>query len=96
MTSVTEDLPSAVAAEINGSLKGMPASDAITLFTGFLSAVAKDCIGSGAVMVGHIKANVRSGDGMLSLSSTNDRGDVRVRMAFSWAHSRADSGSETT
>jgi hypothetical protein len=34
-------------------------------------------------MVGHIKANVRSGDGMLSISSTNDRGDVRTRMAFS-------------
>jgi hypothetical protein len=34
-------------------------------------------------MIGHIKANVRSGEEMLSISSTNDKGDVRARTAFS-------------
>jgi len=84
MTSIKEDLPSAVAADINGSFaESMQASDANSAFSGFLSAVAKDCLNAGAVMIGHIKANVRSGEELLSISSTNDRGDVRIRTSFS-------------
>jgi hypothetical protein len=33
-------------------------------------------------MIGHIKANVRSGDEMLSMSSTTDNGNVRCRSLF--------------
>jgi len=84
MTSVKDDLPAAVAADIKGSLpEMMQAPDANSVFAGFLSAVAKDCLNAGAAMIGHIKANVRSGEEMLSISSTNDKGDVRTRTSFS-------------
>ena len=89
MTSIREDLPSAVAADIEGSFPGkITASDANSIFMTFLSAVARDCLGAGAVMIGHIKANIRSGGEMLSISSTNDRGDVRARSSFSAAVER--------
>jgi hypothetical protein len=48
-----------------------------------LSSIAKDCVTAGSTMIGHIKANVRSGDQMLSMSSTTDDGNVRCRFLFS-------------
>ena len=83
MTSDKEFIPSAIAATISGSFSSpISAEDANTLFSNMLSKVTVGCTEAGAWMIGHIKANVRSGDGFLSISSTTDDGNVRARAAF--------------
>jgi hypothetical protein len=80
---IREDIPAAVAADANGVfIPKRRADEANHIFTEFLSYVTKDCVESGAVMIGHIKANVRSGDEMLSISSTTGDGNVRARLSF--------------
>jgi len=84
MTSVKEDLPSAVAANIKGTFaKETKAPDAETMFAGFMSETVRDCVRAGAAMIGHVKANIRSGNEFLSISSTTDDGNVRNRKGFS-------------
>ena len=82
MTQEKEFIPAAVAAEISGSAGSAVAAAANSLFREFLSSVAKDCVKAGSKMIGHIKANVRSGDELLSMSSTTDDGNVRCRSMF--------------
>jgi hypothetical protein len=80
MTSDEEFIPSAIAATASGSFRPpMNAGDANELFSSMLRSVAVDCVKAGAWMIGHIKANIRSGDGFLSISSTTDDGNVRAR-----------------
>ena len=84
MTSERDDLPAAVAADINGTFKKTISCDeANNTFIDFLSNVTKDCAAAGAVMIGHVKANVRSGNEMLAINSTTEDGHVRIRSQFS-------------
>ncbi|MCL2607180.1 MAG: hypothetical protein FWD92_01295 [Methanomassiliicoccaceae archaeon] len=82
MTSDEDFIPSAIAATVSGSLPSMNAEDANSLFSEMLHHVAVDCVNAGSWMIGHIKANVRSGDDFLSISVTTDNGNVRSRAAF--------------
>ena len=83
MTEDAEMIPSAIAASAEGSLPSeMSADDANRLFSQMLSDVARDCVKAGSWMIGHIKANVRSGNELLSISSTTDDGNVRIRSRF--------------
>ena len=82
MTQEEEFIPAAVAAEIIGSMRSAEADRVNTIFKGFLGSVARDCVKAGSKMIGHIKANVRSGDELLSMSSTTDDGNVRCRSVF--------------
>jgi len=83
---VTEDaefIPAAIAATAAGSLEGsMTAEQANKLFSGLLRDVTIDCVKAGSWMIGHIKSNIRSENEFLSISSTTDDGNVRVRYAF--------------
>lgn len=81
MTTVEHDIPAAVAATVKGTLN-MNAEDANAFFSQLLSDVTKDCVGSGATMIGHVKSNISSGNEMLSISSTTDDGNVRFRSKF--------------
>ena len=84
MTAVKEDQPAVVAADINGKFKQtLICNDANDRFIEFLSNVTKDCAAAGAIMIGHVKANVRSGDEMLAINSTTADGHVRIRSQFS-------------
>ena len=83
MTSEKEFIPSAIAATVSGSFpSSVSAEDANGMFSRMLSKVTTDCAEAGAWMIGHIKANVRSGEGFLSISSTTDDGNVRARATF--------------
>jgi hypothetical protein len=83
MTEDEQFIPSAIAATVSGRLPDeMDAKDANGLFGSMLSSVTKDCVKAGSWMIGHIKANVRSGNEFLSMSSTTDDGDVRMRYSF--------------
>ena len=83
MTAEREDLPSAVAADIKGDFRPpLTADEANLRFTGFLADVTRDCAKAGAVMIGHVKANARSGKEMLSMNSTTEDGNVRTRSKF--------------
>ena len=82
MTTVEEDLPGTVAATITGIMNAS-AEDAGNKFKEFLSQVTRGCSEAGALMIGHVKANVRSGDDMMSFNSTTDDGKVRVRTELS-------------
>jgi hypothetical protein len=82
MTTVEEDLPGTVAATITGTM-GTSAEGASSKFKEFLSQVTVGCAESGALMIGHVKANVRSGDEIMSFNSTTDDGKVRVRTELS-------------
>jgi hypothetical protein len=83
LTSDQEFIPSAIAATLSGSFPStVNADDANGLFSKLLSKVTIGCAEAGAWMIGHIKANIRSGEGFLSISSTTDDGNVRMRSAF--------------
>jgi len=83
LTSDAEFIPSAIAATLTGSFPApVSADDANEIFSKLLSKVTIGCAEAGAWMIGHIKANVRSGEGFLSISSTTDDGNVRMRSAF--------------
>jgi len=81
MTSDAELIPSAIAATGTGSLPDH--TDANTLFSDMIRNIALDCVKAGSWMIGHIKANIRSGDELLSISSTTDDGKARRRCEFS-------------
>jgi hypothetical protein len=80
---VTEDedfIPAAVAAVVTGSLPVLTeAKEANELFSLLIHDITLDCVKAGSWMIGHIKANVRSGNDLLSMSSTTDDGNVRSR-----------------
>ena len=83
MTEDGQFIPSAIAATAKGSLRRvLSAGDANELFSSMLRRMTLDCVEAGSWMIGHIKANVRSGDEMLSMSSTTDDGNVRLRYSF--------------
>jgi len=83
MTADKEFIPSAIAATVSGSFpSAIGADDANTMFSRMLSKVTVGCAEAGAWMIGHIKANIRSGNGFLSISSTTDDGNVRARAEF--------------
>jgi len=84
MTTDEEFIPSAIAATISGSFPSIKEADeANNIFTRFLSDITLDCVKAGSWMIGHIKANVRSNNELLSMSSTTDDGNVRIRYKFS-------------
>ncbi|MCL2143229.1 MAG: hypothetical protein FWH44_03115 [Methanomassiliicoccaceae archaeon] len=83
MTDDADLIPAAVAAVASGSFSpSLKADAAVRIFRGMLRDIALDCVTSGSAMIGHIKANVRSGDEMMSMSSTTDDGNVRCRSVF--------------
>ena len=83
MTSDEDLIPAAIAAVASGSLLQVAnADDANRIFSSIIENVAKDCVKAGSWMIGHIKANVRSGGELLSVSSTTDDGNVRYRYSF--------------
>ncbi|MDR0791439.1 MAG: hypothetical protein LBE47_02750 [Methanomassiliicoccaceae archaeon] len=83
MTDDKEFIPSAIAATAGGSFpRTAAAKDANELFSSMLRDITTDCVKAGSWMIGHIKANVRSGNDMLSMSSTTDDGNVRCRCIF--------------
>ncbi|MDR0791351.1 MAG: hypothetical protein LBE47_02300 [Methanomassiliicoccaceae archaeon] len=80
MTDDIEFIPAAIAATAEGSLRSATsAKDANELFSSMLRDITLDCVKAGSWMIGHIKANVRSCDDLLSMSSTTDDGNVRCR-----------------
>lgn len=84
MTAVKEEIPAAVASTITGEFDPpKEQGDANSLFSEFLSEVTRDCHMASALMIGHVKANIRSGKEMLSISSTTEDGNVRSRSVFS-------------
>ncbi len=82
MTSDSEFIPTVVAIEFRGNLNDMEPIDAEKLFIQLLSNISKDCISSGAMMIGHNKANYKCGDDLLSISCTTDDGNVRTKCTF--------------
>ncbi|MFA6679752.1 MAG: hypothetical protein WCR96_04595 [Candidatus Methanomethylophilaceae archaeon] len=82
MTQEEEFIPTISVVEITGDLGGMPPVDANKLFSNVLSEIARGCISSGAKMIGHIKANFTTYDGILSISCTAEDGKVRLRSEF--------------
>ena len=83
MTSDAEFIPAAIAATASGSLRKAAKADAANkLFKDMLRDVTLGCVKAGSTMIGHIKANIRSGNDMLSISSTTDDGNVRPRSVF--------------
>lgn len=83
MTEDVNMIPSAIAATAKGSLPiATNAEAANRLFSDMLKAVTKDCVKAGSWMIGHIKANVRTDNELLSMSSTTDDGNVRSRCSF--------------
>jgi len=83
VTSDAEYIPAAIAATAGGSLASpMGADDANSLFKKMLRDIAVGCVSAGSTMIGHIKANVRANDELLSMSSTTDDGNVRSRYVF--------------
>ncbi|MDR0198568.1 MAG: hypothetical protein LBI08_02360, partial [Methanomassiliicoccaceae archaeon] len=83
MTSDAEFIPAAIAATAEGSLtETTNAERANAIFSNMLRDVALGCVKAGSAMIGHIKANIRSGDELLSISSTTDDGNVRPRYVF--------------
>ena len=79
MTDEEELIPTAIAADAYGSVGSMPADAANSMFKEFIGSVTRGCVKAGSKMIGHIKANVRSGGELLSMSSTTDDGNVRCR-----------------
>ncbi|MFA6710030.1 MAG: hypothetical protein WC067_02175 [Candidatus Methanomethylophilaceae archaeon] len=82
MTQDAEFIPTLAVIEIVGDLGGMSAVEANRLFSGVISEIAVGCTSSGVGMIGHIKANFTTYDGMLSVSCTTDDGKVRSRSEF--------------
>ena len=83
MTADEEFIPSVIATTASGSFpEVMSAGSANELFSKTLNDVTVDCVKAGARMIGHIKANIRSVDDFLSMSSTTDDGNVRFRSMF--------------
>jgi hypothetical protein len=83
VTSDAEFIPAAIAATASGAFpSALAADEANALFAGMLRDVALGCVGAGSSMIGHIKANVRSGNELLSMSVTTDDGNVRSRYRF--------------
>ena len=82
MTTVKEDLPGTVAATISGNMNNASADNAGSKFKDFLSEVTKGCADAGALMIGHVKANVKTIDEIMSLNSTTGDGKVRTRTEF--------------
>lgn len=82
MTQEEEFIPTIAVVEIIGDLGGMSSADANRLFSNVLSEIARGCISSGAKMIGHIKANFTTYDGMLSISCTTEDGKVRLKSEF--------------
>ena len=84
MTADKEFIPAAIAATAGGSFAShMSADGANALFAGMLRNIVLGCVDAGSTMIGHIKANIRSGDELLAMSSTTDDGNVRCRYKFS-------------
>ena len=83
MTADKEFIPSAIAATVTGSFpSAISADDANDMFSLLLHDVTIGCVEAGSWMIGHIKANVRSGNELLSVSCTTDNGNVRRRYVF--------------
>lgn len=83
MTSDENFIPTAIAVTANGSFEeAVSAEHANTIFSEMIRNTALDCVKAGSQMIGHIKANVRSGPELLSMSSTTDDGNVRMRSVF--------------
>jgi len=83
VTSDKEFIPAAIAATGKGSFASSKSAEAAnSLFIGMLRDIALGCVNAGSTMIGHIKANIRSGGELLAMSSTTDDGNVRSRYTF--------------
>ena len=83
MTRDAEMIPAIAVAEIHGDLGGVEADTANGRMIGFLSEVSKGCGRIEGAVIGHNKANFRSGDDLLSISCTTENGNVRTKCTFS-------------
>jgi hypothetical protein len=82
LTHEDEILPEIVVAEISGDLNGASASQANTELCEIVADLAKSCAAAGSTMIGHIKANFRSGSELLSVSCTTEDGKVGRKSQF--------------
>lgn len=82
MTQDGDYTPTIGVVEITGDTGGYTATESNRIFSEMMSRITKGCIEKGAVSIGHIKANLMSGDEMSSLSCTTDDGNVRARSLF--------------
>lgn len=73
--------PTVLTATMSGEL-GKNANDANRIFSDVISHIAVGCVEKGAVMIGHIKANFVTDDGLLTVSCTTNDGVTRCRSVF--------------
>ncbi len=66
----------------SGDLGGMDPGEANERLRGFVAAVATGSASEGAEMIGHIKANFRTGGQMLSVSTTSLEGKTTLKSEF--------------
>lgn len=82
MTRNKEYLPSSVTAVFTGDLGGIGPSESNDLLARFVASVATRSAAAGAGMIGHVKANFKSGDQMLSVSTTSLEGKTSLKSKF--------------
>lgn len=82
MTHDEEFQPTVLTATMKGTLSAMGPNDANMMFSKVISDIALGCVEKGAVMIGHIKANFVTEDGLLSVSCTTNDGATRCRSTF--------------
>ncbi len=80
MTEDQEFIPTPLAADLKGffspSLEG---KEAVQKFSDFLKALTLGAVDVGAWSIGHVKAVVEAGEGFVSMSSTTEDGNVRIK-----------------
>ncbi|NLN71961.1 MAG: hypothetical protein GX137_04125 [Thermoplasmatales archaeon] len=81
MTRDEPFIPTVLVMELSGDLEGRPPEEAVSMFSAAVSETALGCAGAGGT-IGHIKANMRSSEEMVSASSTTEDGNVRLRFSL--------------
>lgn len=81
MTRDEPFIPTVLVMELSGDLEGRSPDEAVSMFSAAVSGTAKGCAESGGT-IGHIKANMRSSEEMVSASSTTEDGNVRLRFGL--------------
>ena len=78
MTQDAHFIPTVLVMELSGDMGGASPEESVSRFSRAVSETASGCAGSGGT-IGHIKANMRSEEEMVSASSTTEDGNVRLR-----------------
>ncbi|MDD4245128.1 MAG: hypothetical protein PHI62_03030 [Candidatus Methanomethylophilaceae archaeon] len=78
MTQDAPFIPTVLVMELSGNMGGTSPEEAVSLFSRAVSDTASGCARAGGT-IGHIKANMRSSEEMVSASSTTEDGNVRLR-----------------